>query len=358
MDVDGPTVHRVLRLRVLKLHSQAIGRSVIVIGWLALGMQPASANSATETCMREALKTATSDTTVGELRAMCALKNATEAQRSDENSLLMQRLRRERSAEETRSVLVPHRRNYLIPVSYNRRPNDEPFDSTFGDLLSGESLDRFEAKFQLSLKFSLADGFFTELDELFAGFSAKSFWQVYNKDVSAPFRETNYEPEIFWVTPLKWRPFGVDASLFSVGFTHESNGRGGGLSRSWNRVYANFVLERNRFVFSLKPWWRVPEEEKNGPLDASGDDNPDIEKFMGNFEFTTLYRRGQQEFGLTLRNNLRSDNKGAIQFDWTFPMWRGIRGYAQFFNGYGESLIDYNARSQRIGVGILLTDLL
>ena len=120
--------------------------------------------------------------------------------------------------------------------------------------------------------------------------------------------------------PLPWKLFNSDATLLSFGFSHQSNGRAAPLSRSWNRLYANLLWEQGNFVFSLKPWWRIPESAKTDPLSASGDDNPDIGEYMGNFEFNTAYRRHNHEFSLMLRNNLRSENRGAVQVEWTFPI--------------------------------------
>jgi phospholipase A1 len=275
----------------------------------------------------------------------------------ESGSLVKDRLEREREAEDNRSVLLAHKRNYILPLTYAADPNDGVFDSGGSDL--GEDLDNLEIQFQLSIKAVLAEGLFTDAGTLYAGATVKAFWQAYNKDISAPFRETNYEPELFWVTPVPWKILGGDATLFSLGLSHQSNGRSQPFSRSWNRVYGSVVWERWRFVFQLKTWWRIPEDKKDDPMDAHGDDNPDIEDYLGNFEFEVAYRKNDQEVSVMLRNNLdRDDNHGAIQVDWTFPLQRRFRGYVQFFNGYGESLIDFNADIERIGFGILLTDLL
>lgn len=325
--------------------------------WLTLTLLLSVAGYADEAadtkdaCMLNELKRADGDTTVAELRSQCAVEAD-----NTKRSLILERYQREQAAEQVGTVLTPHKQNYLMPASYLHEPNNEPYRREFGDVLADEQLDDIEAKFQLSMKFKLANDLLFRDDALYAGFTILSFWQVYNRSVSAPFRETDYEPELFWSVPLNWHPFDVDASVFSLGFSHQSNGRGGSLSRSWNRVYANFTWEKNNFVFNLKPWWRIPENEKESPLDAKGDDNPDIERYLGHFEFTSVYKSNNHEFSLMLRNNLRNDNKGAVQLDWTFPLWRRIRGYAQYFNGYGESLIDYDAQLQRIGVGVLLTD--
>lgn len=317
-----------------------------------LGAAESAGASSTEACLLRELTSASDDTTAREIRAACTRTEPVS------RSLILERLQREEEAEHVRSLLTPHRRNYFLPATYMDDPNEEPFQTELGELLQQDQLDHVEAKFQLSLKFTLADRLLLPRDRLYFGFTALSFWQAYNRDVSAPFRETNYEPELFWSTPLDWGPWGLDAGLFTLGVSHQSNGRGGTLSRSWNRIYANVAFEKENLVVSLKPWWRVPEDEKDDPLDPDGDDNPDIEDYLGNFELTTVYRRGNHEWSVMFRHNLDDDDRGAVQLDWTFPLWRGIRGYAQYFNGYGESLIDYHARIERFGVGILLTDLL
>ena len=272
-------------------------------------------------------------------------------------SLVNERIERERAVGDNRSVLIAHKRNYFLPLTWASNPNNEPYQIEGSD--SEESLDNLEAQFQISLKLPIAEGVFTENDAIFGAFTLKAFWQVYNTDISAPFRETNYEPEVFWITPVPWNVFGGDATLVTLGLSHQSNGRTQPTSRSWNRIYAGLVWEHSRYVYYLKAWWRIPEDEKDDPLDPKGDDNPDIEDYMGNFEFTAVYHKHDHEISAMLRNNLDLDeNRGAIQLDWTFPLTGRYRGYLQFFNGYGESLIDYDAHIQRIGIGILLTDLL
>ncbi len=276
---------------------------------------------------------------------------------TESGSLVIDRIERERAAQDNRSVLLAHKRNYVLPITYADDPNDDVFEVGSSDF--GQELDRVEIQFQLSLKAPIAEGLFIDEDALFFGFTVRSFWQAYNQEISAAFRETNYEPELFWVTPVPWEILGGDASFAGLGLSHQSNGRSQLFSRSWNRVYGLLGWERWRYVFALKAWWRIPEDEKDDPLDPKGDDNPDIEDFLGNFEFTVAYRRNDFEYAVMLRNNLDTDdNRGAIQLDWTFPLHRRNRGYVQFFNGYGESLIDYNTHIERIGVGIIFSDLL
>lgn len=303
-----------------------------------------------EDCLLRELAESGDDVTVGTLRDRCR-------EPDDNDSLILERFEREQAAESIRSLLTPHKRNFLLPVSYVDDPNEAPFADASGQTLRGDDLKHVEAKFQLSLKVSLAGGLLTHRDRVYFGFTSLSFWQAYNRNVSAPFRETNYEPELFWSTPLDWGPWGLDAGLLTLGVSHQSNGRSGALSRSWNRIYADVAFEKDDFVVGVKPWWRIPEDEKEDPLDAIGDDNPDIERYLGHFELRALYRRGEQEWSAMVRSNFDS-GKGALQLEWTFPLWRGMRGYAQYFDGYGESLIDYDAHIRRIGVGILLNDLL
>lgn len=247
-------------------------------------------------------------------------------------------------------AIMPHRQSYILPYTYNKNPNSEPFNPLITSSTENQQLDNAEAKFQISFKVPLVDGFLIEDSTLWAGYTQLSLWQVYNSDASAPFRETNYEPELFWTIPTQANILGANLESISVGFNHQSNGRGSELSRSWNRVYANFVLAHDRWAFAFKPWYRIPEDEDD-------DDNPDIDDFVGYADFTAAYKWNGMMLSTKLRNNFRSsDNHTSVDMALSFPLPGRLNGYIEYVNGYGETLIDYNHRTKRIGIGVILND--
>jgi len=307
------------------------------------------AETANERCLLDALAGAEPERTVAELRAACATAPAEQLPGIEPGEPIRTRLELEQAAAANRFAILAHRPNYVVLGSYNfAEPNEGPFDEAY----PGEDVDleRFETKFQISLKVPVARELFGDNGHLYAAYTNRSFWQVANTDISRPFRETNHEPEAWLSFDNDWEFLGWRNALVDLGVSHQSNGRGGVLSRSWNRLYARLVFEHEDLAVTLKPWWRIPEADGE-------DDNPDIEDYLGNFELLAAYRHGRHSFSAMLRNNLDfGDNRGAVQLDWSFPLNRNLRGYVQWFNGYGESLIDYNVRVNTVGFGLLLTD--
>ena len=267
---------------------------------------------------------------------------------SDQNPV-DQRLKAEDKGDENPFAITAHRPNYIL-YSHNYTPNTEPYDE------EQAQIENIEIKFQLSLKYKVIESIFPDNGDLYVAYTNQSYWQAFNDDLSSPFREINHEPEFWFQFRPELKRGGLEFSAVSLGFSHESNGRGGSLSRSWNRVYFNLDFKLGNLAVGLKPWYRLPEHEKSDPADPRGDDNPDIERYMGNGELTLAYHINGNTFSAIWRNNLSRRNYGAIQLGWSFPLLRRLKGYVQYFNGYGESLIDYDAYSNRIGVGFLLTD--
>jgi phospholipase A1 len=235
----------------------------------------------------------------------------------------------------------PYKMNYLLPVIYDAK----------------KKIDRNQAetKFQISFKKKLAQNLFGLNEKIYLGYTQTSYWQTFED--STPFRETNYAPEIFAQFPYINEKSPLKA--YSIGLLHESNGRNKEFSRSWNRIYLNGVFQYKGFFITPRAWYRLPEREKRNALDANGDDNPDIYDYLGYGDLSISYPYKKQLFTILLRNNLKlnGNNKGAIQFDWTFPFpWvEDLYGYLQIFSGYGESLIDYDKRNDKIGLGFAIT---
>lgn len=237
-----------------------------------------------------------------------------------------------------------HNPVYLLPVRYSTRRNETPAIPDEGEpALQPLNLDPFEAKFQLSLKAKLLDNLIGDNGDLWVGYTQQSNWQAFNSVESEPFRETNYAPEVFttWRTGVDL--FGWRWQMVNLGFMHHSNGRSDPLSRSWNRVYATFGFERDDWQLYVRPWVRIGE--------GSSDDNPDIEDYMGRGDVRLIWRRGKHDFELMGRYS-PGDQRGALQFDWHYPVFGDLKAYLQLFTGYGETLIDYDHRQTTIGVGV------
>lgn len=263
------------------------------------------------------------------------------------------RLNEERKAEFDPYVMTPHKMTYILPVSYSNDMNNE----IYGDIGQwGKEIQSTELKFQISFKIPLTkEDIFTEGDSFEFGFTLQSWWQLYNQDLSRPFRETNYQPEIFYTAPLDWQPYGGQTNMV-VGFEHQSNGRTQLLSRSWNRLYYTFTFAKENYAIAFRPWFKIPEGDKETTIEESANDNVDISDYMGHFDLTVLYKWDSLEFSVLGRRNFK-ENKGALEVGMTFPLSGKLKGYLQFTTGYGESLIDYNHSQETIGAGIALTEM-
>ncbi|MCP4550033.1 MAG: phospholipase A [bacterium] len=204
-----------------------------------------------------------------------------------------------------------------------------------------------EVIFQVSAKHNLFGSRF------YVAYSQISFWQAYDSENSAPFRDTNYNPEIFYRSRevnLGSGSLGVD-----VGFEHESNGQLVQLSRSWNLLYIAPFHHGDNWLAYAKLRYRIPEEEKETPDSPLGDDNPDITDYLGYSDLHLYYRLPREHLvHLMLRGYLGAD-KGNISMNYSLPLPRSEDSFLQLrlFHGYGESLLDYRQCITRVGIGIM-----
>ncbi len=234
------------------------------------------------------------------------------------------------------------------PVEYFRNhfyPH-EPFYFVAGP-------DSPNAKFQYSFKYQLVDessGLATNLPpvtNLFAAFTQTSLWD-WNK-ASAPFEDSSYKPELLYSHSRiahAGEPEWLRLDL-QTGVMHESNGRDGEASRSLNIAYL-----RPRLLLGRADDWQVSLSPRGWFYVGDLDDNRDLPRYRGYADLRLVVGKadGIQLAALGRMGN-RAD-RGSVQLDLTFPLrrfskWAGLTWYlhAQYFEGYGESLLHYNERS-------------
>lgn len=243
-----------------------------------------------------------------------------------------------------------YKQNYLLVYAKN---SSSSYQQVYGATL-GSQYRPEEVKLQISFQGKI---WHNDVVDIGMAYTQQSYWQLYNKPLSAPFRENNFEPEVF----VKWKDApGIDGikTDYRFVFNHQSNGRSDPFSRSWNRVYGEMLLtkpgsettQQSPYYLAVKTWLRIPEK-------SAEDNNPDITKYYGYWELNGRLTNGKHRYHLMLRNNLHTkENRGAVQIDWSWNVSDEFDTYVQLFHGYGENLIEYNQLNTRIGAGILLTN--
>ena len=216
------------------------------------------------------------------------------------------------------------------------------------------------AKFQFSFKYRLlsdsgvlAAGV-PALRGLHLAYTQRSLWDIQAK--SSPFFDTSYMPELIgeWQTARFLNPGPVQWLGQQLSLQHESNGRGGPTSRSVNTVYYRpgvIVGDINGWNLILSPKFYVYVGDLSN--------NPDISKYRGYGEFRAAFGKNER-FGLSFMGRLgEHGDKGSMQFDLTLPLRSRLLDFAsyfmvQYFDGYGESLLEYNQHSSTVRAGFSL----
>jgi phospholipase A1 len=252
-------------------------------------------------------------------------------------------------------VIVVARRDDMQKLTGRASALDEPPLSAEDPIYFAlGAADGWDARFQISLKYRLFDpasGYGAEqpwLVGFYFGYTQTSFWDLSSD--SKPFHDTSYRPSFFWKWDRTDAQTWVDSARF--GYEHESNGAGGEGSRSINTLF-------------VRPEWRWRtgggEVEFTPKLYAYLDrhENPDIQQYRGYADWRLRYDTGGVWIHTAVAR-LGTAGKGSLLLDMSRRM-RDMKvgplsGYLhlQYFNGYGESILDYDQRSWNLRVGLAI----
>lgn len=276
----------------------------------------------------------------------CSLTMAETSEYADPSqNCLMEKVQLEKKQDSNPFSLVAYEQNYILPLNYTFSPSPVYQSST----PNNQKIQHTDFKFQFSFKTPIWRDFFGLENALYLAYTQQSFWQAYND--SAFFRANNYQPEAFLENNIHFPLVdGWNLQFLNLGLAHQSNGRGGSFERTWNRVYVDANVAKEQWLISFRIWHMIHDN-------ATSKNNPDIQHYLGHGRLLIAHNFNDQVISLLTYNNIESGfKKGSIQLSYSFPLIKKIRGYVQFFNGFGQSLLEYNHRTAAVGVGISFSD--
>lgn len=189
------------------------------------------------------------------------------------------------------------------------------------------------------------------LERVYLGYTQTTLWDLSSD--SRPFRDNTFRPSVYW-QHFELQD-GTRPDFLRGGYEHESNGRADAQSRSLNVffVQAGWVIQHGEQRLTIAPKLRIPLSEST--------ENRDIDDFRG---YVDLHVRYGRDDGWLVAATIRRGNHGfgSLQLEASYPLQMrahpraGTFLYVQAFHGYGETLLDYNVKSDiqlRVGLAII-----
>lgn len=249
-----------------------------------------------------------------------------------------------------------HNKEYSVQIdadSVRREFDKGPYFTLYKDnyFIFGPSIgpkatkENTNVKFQISVRQKLTKSTLPGGTYLYLCYTQKVFWNILEK--SLPMTDLNFNPGIGLAKPVFKN--GKYIGKFILQLEHESNGRDSIESRSWNRLsLGGDVLITNNFLVHAKVW--IPY--------VDGEHNKDLLKYVGimqaGVELTSDDRRWKGSLLLTKRKTWRLDLNTVAEISWQFSRNADWNLFVQYYNGYGEGLLDYNKFSSHLRAGVVI----
>ncbi|RZA12905.1 MAG: hypothetical protein EOP10_30620 [Proteobacteria bacterium] len=247
---------------------------------------------------------------------------------------------------DSRFALFAHHRTFLIPYSYVTDPSESTY-APYKQLTANKHdyYENTEAEFQISLFLPVYRKILGSHWDLNVAYSHHSYWQVYNAHWSKPFRETSYNPEVFFrrLFPEHYNFLGVSIFALDAGYMHESNGQIQIASRSWDRLFTRAYFLRESYRGVVTVWGRMP-------VNAQDDQNPGILDYRG-YGLLELSKAWEK---ITLETQINIAKEPGVEVSVSYPLNNAFRWFVKVNKGYGQSLIEYDRDTTRFGAGIAL----
>lgn len=201
-----------------------------------------------------------------------------------------------------------------------------------------------DVKFQLSISQRLTKSKFPFDSYLFIQYTQKAFWDVFRE--SLPMRDLNFNPGIgLGHLIIRHNKYIGKAYLM---LEHESNGKDSIDSRSWNKITFSWALVLNdNWETQFKTWIPI----------IDGENNKDILKYNGIFQFAVNYRTCNKRLQIGALITQRKAWFGfntQLELSYKFNKRENQFFFIQYYNGYGENLLEYNQYKNMLRVGFVI----